>query len=338
VARVLDERSPADALAALRNAEGQIGAKARAWLDEVSHRMVTGYDVCDKVGIEMPESLVGVLKATLAAPAPREAKGAIEEDVARLRDRVPEAHRAQFDQLLSDARAVYRLRDERDHYNDGWSSGLLRRALLEAGRRLADAGRIDSPELIVDASPDEVMALLRGEGEPSNQELRERAEWRRTVDPAKVPQQLGIPPSPPPPADWLPPHAARLARGIDTFLGALFQPAEGEGTADVVRGIPVSAGVYEGPARIVHSPEDFASVKPGDVLVARSTSPYFNVLLPLLGGIVTDRGGSLCHAAIVAREYGIPGVVGTKTATTSLTSGQRVRVDGGTGEVRVVRA
>lgn len=337
-ARVLVERSAADALTALRNADGPIGARARTWLDEVSHRMVTGYDVCDKVGIEMPESLLGALKAAMTSPVQREKREAIEQDVAALRDRVPQAHRGQFDQLLSDARAVYRLRDERDHYNDGWSTGLMRRALLEAGRRLAESGRIDSPELVVDANLDEVLALVRGTGGPSKHELRERAEWRLSVDPTKVPQQLGIPPSAPPPADWLPPHAARLARGIDTFLGALFQPAEGEASNGAIRGIPVSGGVYEGPVRIVLSAEDFGAVKQGDVLVARSTSPYFNVLLPLLGGIVTDRGGALCHAAIVAREYGIPGVVGTKTATTSVKNGQRVCVDGTAGEVRIVGA
>lgn len=337
-ARVLDQGSAADALTALRNVDGPIGAKARAWLDEVSHRMVTGYDVSDKVGIEMPESLLGTLRAAITFPVTPEKRDAIDRDVTMLRDRVPDAHRAQFDQLLSDARAVYRLRDERDHYNDGWSTGLVRRALLEAGRRLAESGRIDDPELIVDTNLEEVLALVRGTGGPSNDELRERAEWRRTVDPTKVPQQLGIKPSPPPPPDWLPPHAARLARGIDIFLNALFQPAEVDSSHDAIRGIPVSAGVYEGPARIVLTTEDFSGVKQGDVLVARSTSPYFNVLLPLLGGIVTDRGGSLCHAAIVAREYGIPGVVGTKTATTAIKDGQRVRVDGSAGEVRIVGA
>lgn len=337
-ARVLDERPAADALTALRSAEGPIGETARAWLDEVSYRMVTGYDVADRFGIEMPESLVGTVKAAMASSAIPETRESIDADVAALRDRVPQAHRATFDRLLSDARAVYRLRDERDHYNDGWSTGLMRRALLEAGRRLTESGRIDSPELIVDTNLEEVLALVRGTGGPSNDELRERASFRKLVDPTKVPQNLGHPPSPPPPADWLPPHAARLARGIDIFLGALFQPAEGESTSGSLHGIPVSAGVYEGPARIVLSTEDFDGVRQGDVLVARSTSPYFNVLLPLLGGIVTDRGGALSHAAIVAREYGIPGVVGTKTATTSIKDGQRVRVDGGAGDVRIIGA
>jgi phosphohistidine swiveling domain-containing protein len=234
---------------------------------------------------------------------------------------------------LADARALYRLRDERDHYNDGWATGLLRRAALEAGRRLAESGRLATPELFIDAGVEEMIELLQGRG-PSSDELGERAEWRRTADASKAPLNLGLPPSPPPPADWLPPHAARLARGVNIFLNALFQPTEKESDASTVRGIPVSAGVYTGPARIVLGPDDFAHVKQGDVLVARSTSPYFNVLLPLLGAIVTDRGGALSHAAIVAREYGIPGVVGTKTGTQAFENGMPIRVDGAAGEVR----
>ena len=99
---------------------------------------------------------------------------------------------------------------------------------------------------------------------------------------------------------------------------------------------PVNTGAYEGPARVVMSPAEFDRIRQGDVLVTRSTSPYFNVVLPLLGALVTDRGGQLSHAAIVAREYGIPGIVGTRDATARIPDGSRVRVDGATGEVRVL--
>ncbi len=97
-----------------------------------------------------------------------------------------------------------------------------------------------------------------------------------------------------------------------------------------VAGLPVHPGVYEGPARIINGPEDFNRLQQGDVLVTRNTGPAFNVVLPLLGAIVTDRGGQLSHAAIVAREYGIPAVVGTREATTMFADGARVRVNGDT--------
>lgn len=81
-------------------------------------------------------------------------------------------------------------------------------------------------------------------------------------------------------------------------------------------------------------PSEFGRVTKGDVLVTEATTEAFNILLPLLGGIVTYSGGLLSHAVIVAREYGIPGVVGTREATERITDGKRVRVDGDAGEVR----
>jgi pyruvate,water dikinase len=96
-----------------------------------------------------------------------------------------------------------------------------------------------------------------------------------------------------------------------------------------------SGGVYEVPARRVSGPSDFDRIVEGDVLVTESTSEAFNILLPLLGAIVTDSGGLLPHSAIVAREYGIPGVVGTREATERIPDGTLVRVDGNIGEVTV---
>src|SRR5207237_9660673 len=94
-----------------------------------------------------------------------------------------------------------------------------------------------------------------------------------------------------------------------------------------------SPGLYEGPARRVAGPKAFGRIVQGDVLLTESTTEAFNILLPLLGAIVTDNGGLLSHSAIVAREYGIPGVVGTREATDRIADGTRVRVDGTAGEV-----
>jgi len=104
---------------------------------------------------------------------------------------------------------------------------------------------------------------------------------------------------------------------------------------DVLRGLAASRGIYEGSARRIAGPSEFDRIVKGDVLVTESTSEAFNILLPLLGAIVTDSGGLLSHSAIVAREYGIPGVVGTREATERIADGTRVRVDGDSGEVTV---
>jgi rifampicin phosphotransferase len=103
----------------------------------------------------------------------------------------------------------------------------------------------------------------------------------------------------------------------------------------LIEGLAASPGQYEGTARVVRGPGDFERVSHGDVLVARTTSPAYNVILPIIGGVVTDRGGALCHAAIVAREFGIPAVVGTSLATTKIPDGAHVLVDGDRGFVTV---
>jgi pyruvate,water dikinase len=221
-------------------------------------------------------------------------------------------------------------------FNDLWASGLARRALLEAGRRLKDSGVLPDVELAVYASHPEVVGLLKGEKTPDAEELRRRKNWRDTKTIADAPPFLGGTPSGPPPADWLPKKAQANARAIDTIIREIFDASKRDNTAKGVEGIPVHPGVYEGPARIVSGPADFGRLQKGDVLVTRTTSPAFNVVLPLLGAIVTDRGGQLSHAAIVAREYGIPCVVGTREATTKFSDGARVRVDGDKGKVEML--
>src|SRR5207245_9877833 len=131
-------------------------------------------------------------------------------------------------------------------------------------------------------------------------------------------------------AEW------RRVAGGGSGIGERFESSEAEHEEHMLRGLAASRGVYEGPARRVSDPSEFARIVQGDVLVTESTSEAFNILLPLLGAIVTDSGGLLSHAAIVAREYGIPGVVGTREATERIADGTRVRVDGDAGEVTVV--
>jgi len=106
--------------------------------------------------------------------------------------------------------------------------------------------------------------------------------------------------------------------------------------AGTIKGLGASAGVYEGPARVVESAEQFDQVKKGDVLVCKMTSPSWVVLFTKIGGLVTDSGGALSHPAVVSREFGIPAVVGTRTGTQAITTGQRVRLNGASGLVEIL--
>ena len=249
---------------------------------------------------------------------------------------MPAEHRDEFDELLGEARLLYRLRDERGVYSDIWASGIMRRAALAAGRRAAAAGRIHEPVHFVDAGFEEMCALVSGSGGPSAEELAARAAYRAGHSAKDAPATLG-PPAPPPPDDSkLPPLVARLMRATGMALGAVFGSSEAQHEEHMLRGLAASPGVYEGTARLVSGPSDFNRIVKGDVLVTMSTTEAFNILLPLLGAIVTDSGGLLSHSAIVAREYGIPGVVGTREGTERIADGSRVRVDGGAGEVTVL--
>jgi len=325
---------PAKVLADLRALPGEAGSAVSGYLDLVGCRPLDGFDISEPSALELPDAL---LRAIRVAAEGRDLESAdVDDKIADVRGRVPEEHRSEFDELLGEARLMYRLRDERGIYSDIWASGLMRRAALAAGRRLASQGRIRDADHIVDASLDEMCALVTGSGGPSDEELAARFDYRAGHSAKDAPPFLGDPPHPPPDPSGLPPAVGRLMRATGIALGSLFGSSEAEHDDDFLRGLAASPGIFEGPARLVSGPSEFARIQQGDVLVTTATTEAFNILLPLLGAIVTDNGGLLSHSAIVAREYGIPGVVGTREATERIADGMRVRVDGDAGEVSVL--
>ena len=325
---------PGQVLAALRALDGETGEAVSGYLDLVGYRLLDGFDISEPYALSMPDALVRAIQIAVAG---RDLEGAdVDAAVADIRGKVPEQHRDEFDELLGEARLTYRLRDERGVFSDIWASGLMRRAVLEAGRRVAERGLIHDPVYLIDAGFDEMCSLVADGSGPSADELAARATERTTRDPKAAPRSLGDPPPPPPDASGLPPDVARLMRATGIALGHLFGSSEAEHDEQVLRGLAASPGIYEGPARLIAGPSEFDRIVTGDVLVTQSTTEAFNILLPLLGAIVTDSGGLLSHSAIVAREYGIPGVVGTREATGRIADGVRVRVDGDAGEVTVV--
>jgi rifampicin phosphotransferase len=325
------EEDPATALQALRTLEGDAGEAMNAYLDLVGWRLLDGFDISNPCALELPDVLLRAIR--IAAQGRDDESDSVAARIAEVREKVPEERRGEFDELLGEARTMYRLRDERGVFSDIWASGLMRRAALAAGRRLAAAGRINEAEHIVDASVEEMCALLSGADSPSADELAARAAHRASHTAKEAPAQLGDPPPPQPDPSGLPPDTARVMRAVGIALGELFGSSEAEHEEHALRGLAASRGVYEGPARRVSGPAEFDRIVKGDVLVTESTTEAFNILLPLLGAIVTDSGGLLSHSAIVAREYGIPGVVGTREATERIADGQRLRVDGDAGEV-----
>ena len=327
---------PAEVVAALRSSPGETGKRARAYIDRVGYRPVNGEDVGEPSVHELPELIVGAIRSAVEAAGAAAVADEVERRTREVRADVPAEQRSAFDELLAEARSVYRLRDERGTYADLWAMGITRRATLAAGRRLAAKGRVAEPGHLVEADYSELRRLVSsGEG-PAPEELAERARYRLDARYADAPPFLGGEPAPPLPAEWLPPAAARLERAIGAVVREIFSAPEPQTEERKVRGLSVSPGLYEGTARVIRSTEEFGRIQPGDVLVTNSTTTAFNIVLPLLGAIVTDRGGLLSHAAIVAREYGMAGVVGCTDATSVIPDGARVCVNGSLGEVEVL--
>jgi rifampicin phosphotransferase len=182
-----------------------------------------------------------------------------------------------------------------------------RELLWNVGEALARAGRLESAGDVFFVSIPEAWAAVAGE------DLRVLVQERRAVYEREIGRR----------------HIPRLLLSDGTEPAPETREAAVEG---VLRGTPASGGVVSGRARVILDPGD-AHLEPGEVLVAPSTDPGWTPLFLTAGGLVMEMGGPMSHGAIVAREYGIPAVVGVPDATESIETGQRITVNGSSGEI-----
>jgi pyruvate,water dikinase len=330
VKKDLAEQEPETALKGLRE-NSQINAVLEDYLNITGHMLIGGYCISEKTLRESPNIIMARIFEAMEPAIDSGFDSGLERAI---REKIPEADRVEFDLCLADARSANRMRDERGIYNDIWGAGISRCAILEAGRCLLEEGILSNAELSLDASHDELIGLLKGEPSATDEVLSERREWRLTKNIDEVPDFLGDPPSDPPPVELLPPKIQPTIRAFGLVMGNVFDvPKE---ATEKISGLAVSPGVYEGTAKVILSTRDFDRLEKGDILVTKNTSAGFNVVLPIIGALVTDRGGILSHAAIVSREFGIPGVVGTKNASQLIKDGDKIRVDGDSGEVDIL--
>jgi phosphohistidine swiveling domain-containing protein len=191
--------------------------------------------------------------------------------------------------------------------------GIARRALLEVGREFVEAGTIDRPDDLVFLQLSELDSLSRNESRDWKALIAERrAAFEREARRRQVPRVL-------------------VSDGRAFYEGLGSQTD----TADVITGSPVSPGVVEGVVHVVFDPHQ-TQLAPGEILVCPGTDPAWTPLFMAAGGLVTEVGGMMTHGSVVAREYGIPAVVGVHQATTRLKTGQRIRLDGTAGKIVVI--
>lgn len=345
LASVLLERPTAELAECQRTGSPPAGVDDALWqewrfafrehLDLYGHA-VYNLDFATPVATDDPSTLLATVKFYLRGQGtdPHERQRLLtrrrEELTEQVAARLGPRRRAAFLRLLRWAQDTAPVRE--DALADvGLAWPLLRQMLLELGRRLVASGVIAEPADVFWLRFQEVRtavefglaapgahAAITGADRPVRAAAVEerRMLWRGQAR-AAAPQML-------PERPWM-----------EKAFGSMMPAASQRQHGDVIKGVGASSGRVTAPARVLSGPRDFGRMEPGDVLVARITTPAWTPLFAMASAIVTDVGGPLSHSSIVAREYGIPAVLGTGAATQRLATGQQVTVDGDAGTVTI---
>ena len=290
-----------------------------------------GYSIYDMdfvkpLPMEEPEPILEMLKLFISgqtkSPYKRQQEYTTRREQAetRIRKRVKGIKRWGFEKSLDFAQSRAPLRED-GIAEIGLCYPVLHQVLGELGQRLVDAGAINQPDDIywLEGAEVELMVSELESTRPLKDMMdcvRDRkVQWRARKQVAPPPQ--------------LPPGKKYMGFNVEGILAG----SEGLLEGKMIKGVPASPGKVTARACVLHGPEDFDQMQPGDVLIAGITTPAWTPLFAMASGVVTDIGGPLSHGSIVAREYGIPAVLGTGVATSCITSGQKVTVDGSAGTV-----
>ena len=242
----------------------------------------------------------------------RERRGRLERELHELAPKDVAA--AEILRLLPIAQEHMPNLEDHNYYTDQCLTAASRARWLAIGRHLVSQGRIDAADDVFYFYRPELLDVLEGRTGPDKPLLAERRAELAAVRSVAPPPLLGKAPEPstePLPAEL---HATELR---------------------VLRGVAASAGSYRGRARVIDSIEEAASLQEGDILVCRATTPAWTPFFGIIGALVTNGGGTLSHSAIVAREFGIPAVIGTANGSVTIRDGATVTVDGSNGIVLI---
>jgi len=250
--------------------------------------------------------------------------------------------RAAYDQMITLAHRVFPYVEGHKFYCEHWYTNLFFNKIREFGALLAEHRFFPGTEDVFQLTHFEVeeaivdLMISWSNGSPP----RGPSRWPAIVQERKAAiaewAKHTTPPALGPVPDVIDDPAIVMLWGItreslDAWLAAESRPDSSE-----IKGFAASSGVAEGVARVVKSVDEISRLRHGDILVCQVTNPTWAPVFQKIAAAVSDIGGSMSHAAIVAREYGLPAVVGTGTATQAIKDGQRIRVDGGRGVVTIL--
>jgi phosphohistidine swiveling domain-containing protein len=320
-----------DALNGSERGRRFVAERIRTHQTAFGYKSLWSHEVLYKLWVEDPAPIIEAIRGYVATdydyPASLQA----------VRDDLQDAKRAVMEGVEGEAREklaaalqmslnMNPLTPDHHFYVDQGTNARLRVAAIAIGRKLVEAGALSDAEDVVFLRYNELRRLTADPRAFDAKELvSDRRDDREDAFELRPPAWLGTATQ-----DALAFPYAGLWGFPERFYAG--EPS----TTGELKGLPASPGVVEGPARFVASLEEFDQVQQGEILVCRMTNPAWVVLFTKISGLVTEAGGAVSHPAVVAREFGIPAVVGTGNAGERIKTGDRVRVNGATGVVELL--
>ncbi len=314
----------------------RFAAAFSAFLDEYGWRSDAVYDIADITWREDPTIPLDALRSYLRlsdeqAPAAAFARAVERREALLAAARAKLADEpdvlAQFDHFYEAGRHNLPLTEDHAFWIDQSGVANVRRFVLQLAEALVRDGLLDQIDDVFHLSSAEVIDALRSGADHRSVIPARRASFDAAAA-TEAPRTLGTPP--PPPGGPLDP----LVDAIVVRLAGR-RPPQPLAIDLLVSGLPASPGVVTGVARVVRTLAEAAKLDDGDILVCEMTLPPWVPLFAVAGAVVADTGGLMSHCAIIAREFGLPAVVGTLTGTSSIVDGMVITVDGDRGEVRL---
>lgn len=303
----------------------------------------------DRVWADHPEIPLGFIRDYIGRVRAGESIDRPTEQIRAERDRIASEYRellpddearAAFDEKLGLSRLVFPYVEDHNFYIEHRTMSVFWRKIRQLGQVLADAGFWGEADDIFFVRRDELQQVIFDYGngwgigvEPMGPYYWPAEIARRKRIIAALEGKAPVPAMNEPPSVVTEPFTIMLY-GITTEAVSGWLNAATD--SEHLGGMAASPGVGEGIVRVVNGAEDLDDIRDGEVLVARITAPSWGPVFGRIAAAVTDIGGMMSHAAIVCREYGLPAVTGVGSATTTLRTGQRVRVDGSNGTVTVL--
>jgi pyruvate,water dikinase len=326
---------PKDILTALEDfGEGRAFlAELRSFLDDYGWRSDGIYEIGDatwredlSIPLNTIQGYLGLSEDNNPEFTLSRASRRREELAAKARTRLAgdPAKLQRFDELMEAAKHNLRVTEDHSFWIDQMGTAAFRRFCLDLGTRLVERGVLAQPDEVFLLRKDELRQALRGGGDMNatvSQRRSEMESWARVVPPFHLGHST--------------PHNDDpfFVAMVDKMLGLL--PVEPSSDPNVITGVAASPGTVQGTAKVVRSLNEASKLQHGDIMVCEMTMPTWVPLFATVKAVVADSGGILSHCAIVAREFHLPAVVGTRVGTEAIKDGMTITVDGNKGLVRI---